>query len=67
MLEVNVAQLIAKLIIFVCQANLDSQLSTTLMVSLEAIQIEVGSRHQFFSLQFADFGYFTPVSWLQQL
>ena len=67
LLEVAVAQLIAKLLIFLHQANLKTQLSTTLLASLEAIQIEIGSTKQFFRLSFPDFGYFTPVSWLQQL
>ena len=67
LLEVSVAQLIAKLIIFLHQANLNTQLSKTFVVSMEAMQIELGSVQQFFSLQFNDFGTLTPVSWLQQL
>lgn len=67
LLEVAVAQLIAKLLIFLHQVSIKNQLWTTLLVSLEAIQIEVGSATQFFRLLFQDFRYFTLTSWLQQL
>ena len=67
LLEVSVAQLIANLLIFLHQANVPSQLSTTLLVSLEAIQVEIGSVEQFFLLNYNDFGMLTPNSWLQQL
>ena len=67
LLEISVAQVIAKLLIFLHQANSSSQLGTTFLVSLEAIQIEIGSVVQFFSLPYCDFGMLTPSSWLQQL
>ena len=59
--------MIGKLIIFLYQADISSQLSTTFTLSMEAIQIEVGSTTQFFSLQFQDYGCLTPASWLSQL
>ena len=67
LLEVYVSQMIGKLIIFLYQSNIRSQLSNTFTLSMEAIQIEVGSTTQFFSLQFQDYGCLTPASWLSQL
>ena len=67
LLEVSVAQIIVKLLIFLHQANTKSQLGTIFMVSLEAVQIEVASVTQFFSLPFHPYGTLTPFSWLQQL
>ena len=67
LLEVCVSQMIGKLIIFLYQSNIRSQLSNTFTLSMEAIQIEVGSTTQFFSLQFQDYGCLTPASWLSRL
>ena len=67
LMEIFILQFICKLSIFLHHANINSQLSTTILVSIEAIQIELGSRFQFFGLQFNDYGHLTPPSWLRHL
>ena len=47
LMEVYIAQMIGKLLVFLSQANINSQLSDTYTLSMEAIQIEIGSATQF--------------------
>lgn len=67
LMEVFVSQMIGNLFLFLHHANIQSQLSTTLLVSYEAMQIEIGSRFQFFQLYYNDFGILTPHSRLRQM
>ena len=66
-MEEFVSQLIGNLSLFLHHANIKSQLSSTILVSYEAMQVEIGSRYQFFQLHYADFGHLTPNSWLRQI
>lgn len=59
--------MVGKLLVFLSQANIDSQLSNTYTLPMEAIQIEIGSSTQFFPLLYCDFGCLTTISWLSRL
>ena len=47
LLEIYVAQMIGKLMVFLYHANIESQLHSTFILSIEALQLEIGSKQQF--------------------
>ena len=67
LMQVFVHIMIEKLKVFLFHADQPTQLGQTLKASLEAIQIEVGSKEQFFSLSYEKYGFLTPFSWLATL
>ena len=67
LIDIFVLQLVCKLSMFLHHANIKSQLSSTLLVSFEAMQVEIGSSSQFFQLPFNDYSTLTPPSWLRHL
>lgn len=66
-MQVFVQIVIEKLKVFLFHGGQTTQLGITFTASMEAIQIEVGSSEQFFSLLYSKYGFLTPFSWLSTL
>ena len=67
LLQVFVHIMIEKLKIFLFHGDRQTQLGITFKASFEAMQVEIGSTSQFFSLKYSQYGFLTPSSWLSTL